>query len=317
MKKGVSSLLDLKDGLQAFGLGIGNVYYVVQAANTAIYTYLMRRQKRYQDGSAMVYTTIQAALDVTVDCRNDYVVVMPDASDYDLTVALTLSKKAVHLICPAGLTGGSIGSTNGARVHQNGAFEVMTISAPSVEVAGFFFKGAADQSIIEISVGSHNVNIHDNFVGMTTTSGSASAYGIHGTGESQGLFIHHNYVTVYQPTASVTVGGGIVLDNGTRSQISNNIVATGGFAQTMSKGISPGSGALSIVADNILNESDSGTPASSVFTKGIILNAGSIAVRNVFAMTTKANCLNGGAANMAAIENFDSTTGGELRTLDA
>ena len=118
---------DFPNGVTSFGgivlgaVGIGNVYYVCKTTDTAVYADMWKRyggsRKKYEDDSLILHSTIQSALDATVECRNDYVIVMPSDSDYDLTAVLTMSKKSVHLICPAGL-GYDVGATNAARIHQ-------------------------------------------------------------------------------------------------------------------------------------------------------------------------------------------------------
>jgi hypothetical protein len=294
-------------------MAVGNVYEVIQTAQAFWGEYNKKRKVTYDDGSVNLCNTAQTALDKCVADRNDYIIIHPDSDDYDLTTALTLTKKCVHLICPAGICGDIAGSSNACRIDQTGAYAVMTVSGQSVEVAGIWLKCAADQSGIEISASAHACNIHNNFVAMKTTSGSATAYGIHGTGESSNLMIHHNWVTVYSPTASQTVGGGIVLDNGTRAYIFKNIVNVGGFSNTMSVGISAGSGACSIVSDNDLIENLSGTGSASTLTVGVQIATGGVALRNTGCMTTPNNLLAGGTSSKTAVGNWGSASGNTIQ----
>ncbi len=310
MIAGVSSLTDLVDGL---GFGVGNVYIVVQAANTAVYLKVWDEyQRSYADGSMAVHTTIQSALDATVANRNDYVVVMPDSSNYTLTTALTMTKKAVHLICPAGITG-QPGSTNAARVYQTGAYNCLTLSGQGCEVAGIWFKCAADKGGIDISAGAHACNIHDNFFALATTDGAADMYGIHGTGESSNLIIANNYVTNYSPVGtSKTVGGGIVLANGTRALIKNNLVTTGGFGTTLSIGIGCG-GAQVICIGNWIIESKSGNPASSTLSIGISASNDTVLIENRVSMAVAniANAISGMHADCAVMNYGTDASGGD------
>ena len=132
-------------------MGIGNVYWVVKATETFYPIFLNKHQFKYEDGSDSVHTSIQSALNATVECRNDYVIVMPSNSDYDITSVLTMSKKSVHLICPAGL-GYDVGATNACRIHQNTASTaIIAVSDSSIEIAGFYLKPYADASHITIA----------------------------------------------------------------------------------------------------------------------------------------------------------------------
>ncbi len=107
------------DGLYQYGgmpvgpLGIGNVYYVYDSTSTSAPDMVKRYGKsRYKDGSlplhkhvstSSVVTTdgLAAALALTVEDRNDYVIMMP--GDYYVDEALVMDKRGVHLVCPAGM----------------------------------------------------------------------------------------------------------------------------------------------------------------------------------------------------------------------
>jgi hypothetical protein len=327
------SLTDLQIGawnvFPAFGgLGVGNVYVVCKQADTTVYADLYKKfgSVTYDDGSPMLYAAasaaasnvaIQAALDACVECRNDYVIIMPSDSDYDLAAQLTMSKKSVHLICPAGIVPGIPGATNACRIDASAigtAADAIAISDAACEVAGLWIKGAADKSGIEISALGHSCTIHHNTIGLKTVSGSATAYGIHGTGECTNLRIYNNFITVMYPTASQTIGGGIVIDNGTRALIQGNIIPIGGFQNTMSIGISAGTGASSLVRDNDLFESLNNS--GSTFTSAITVSGYGAAMGNRVAMTTVANSLTGGAADKTAVLNYECTNGGTLQDVD-
>jgi hypothetical protein len=292
-------------------IGVGNVYLVIKTTEPTYAALLAAHQGTYADGTSFVYTTIQAALDATVASRNDYVVLTPSADDYDLTVALTMTKKSVHLVAPAGLTG-QPGATNAVRVHQTGAFACVTLSGVACEISGIFFKGAADQTIIDISAGAHACNIHDNFLGLATTSGNAAAYGLYAAGESTNLIISNNFINNYSPTASQTIGGGIGLQNSTRALVKNNLITTGGFATTMSAGILA-RGAQIIIQDNVLVESKSGTPASSTFTIGINAQNDTVLMDNRVSMAVAniANAISGMHTDCIVLNyGSDASSGG-------
>jgi hypothetical protein len=309
LRKGVSVVADLADGM-GLGMGVGNVYYVCQTTNTDVLTHLMRFQRQYPDGSWLVYNTIAAALTATVASRNDYVIPMPDANDYDLTTALAMTKKCVHLVAPSGITG-QPGATNAVRVHQTGAYACVTITGVACEVAGIFFKGAADQTVIDISAAAHACNVHDNFLGLATASGSASAYGIYCAGESTNLILANNYINNYGPTASQTIGGGIGCANSTRALIKGNLITTGGFGTVFTAGILA-RGAQMTVVDNVLLESKCGTPASSTFTLGINAQNDTVLLNNRVSMAVAniANAISGMHADCAVFNYGTDAAGG-------
>lgn len=119
-------------GGSAVGYGVGNVYYVMQSTNALYSTeFLTSKVGHYADKSARVHTSITTALAATVSSRNDYVIVMPDTSDYDEGATLTMSKANVHLICPAGL-GAPVGCMRGASIDPNTGEHAITITGRAV-----------------------------------------------------------------------------------------------------------------------------------------------------------------------------------------
>lgn len=313
MRTGVSSVMDLVDGSAALGLGVGNVYYVIQTTNNDYTAFVRDRQFTYPDGTSAVHGTIQAALDATVAERNDYVIVMPDSDDYDITAALTMTKKSVHLIGAGGMTGYP-GATNSVRVHQNtAATACLTLSEQACEVAGIFWKAMIDSNGIDISAGAHCANVHNNFIALATTVGSATMYGILASGESTNMTITQNFIQNYSPAGtSKTIGGGIVLANGTRALIADNLITTGGFGTTMSVGIGC-SGAQIVCIKNWLIESKSGSPASSTFTLGISAANDTVLFENRVSMAVAniANAINGMHADCAVMNYGTDAAGGD------
>jgi len=316
LRKGVSSVRDLADGVQALGLGIGNVYYVVQAVNTYVYQYCMKFQQQYADGSFVVHTTIQSALDATVANRNDYVIVMPDSSDYDITAALTMTKKAVHLICPAGL--GTNGfPTNAARIHQNtNATAIITVTGDCVEIAGLFFKGEEGSDIITLSGTRWHAVIHDCFFGIAATA-SSNNYGIVGTGACSHCSIYGNYFTNYSPGAmsgtNNDVAAFIALTSGssTRNNIRDNVMMTGGNT-TVAAAINY-AGYGGVITDNVIWENVAfGDTNAGILTLGISTSADCIVTGNRIGITTgnAANGVSGGTANQSYVVNYEGTSGG-------
>ena len=185
------------------GLGLGNVYYVVRSADTNIAAEYTRRfgGMYYDDGSQILRlattstadVAIQAALDDCVESRNDYVILIGSDSDYDMTAALTMSKKGVHLVCPAGL-GLERGATSACRVHQNTAStSVIAVSDASVEIAGLWLKQAADTTHITIAATSYALNIHNNHFPHIWSSSPTADIICSGDGGAWGQVAHHNY----------------------------------------------------------------------------------------------------------------------------
>ena len=59
LKQGSAQLADMMDGRMAYGMGVGNVYWVCKSTETFYQDFLEDHQGTYTDGSAKVYTTIQ------------------------------------------------------------------------------------------------------------------------------------------------------------------------------------------------------------------------------------------------------------------
>ena len=297
------------------GMGFGNVYYVVQTTNTIPYAEMDRkfRGKKYSDSSLIMHTTIQSALDATVANRNDYVIVLPDPSDYDITAALTMSKARTHLICPAGL-GWKGMPPNMVRIHQTTASTAwITVTADTVEIAGFFFKddGSSRGDMITLSGTRWHPHIHDNFFGMSATASTANT-GIAGAGAVNHPCIHDNYFTNYSPGVMSGTDNdiasfiGITSASSTRGIIKDNIMTTG--HNTAVAVCIQVSGANYVIADNYLYETQAhGASQTGTITLGIRTAADCMIVNNRIGMATVANGVIGGTSNESYVENWDST----------
>ena len=196
------------DGIEANKSGIGNVYFVCSTADTTVYAHMMdHHQQTYLDGSTAVQTTIQAALDATVECRNDYVIVQPKNADYDITAALTMSKKSVHLICPSGM-GYDMGANNSCRIEMiTDSLNVIQVSDAAVEIAGFYFKPdlSASAPIITLAANSYGLNIHHNY--FTLKASVAAGAGIlgSGTGGAWGQIVRNKFESQHSSATYGTV----------------------------------------------------------------------------------------------------------------
>ena len=159
-------------------LAVGNVYYVCQTGNTTVHADMVQRFKgnKYKnDHSNILHSTIATALTATVANRNDYILIVPDSSDHDLTATLTMSKKAVHLLCPAAM-GMTVGANNCCRIEQTGNYAIITVSGQAVEIAGLYFKNKATYAGITFGTDTWAPHVHHNTFNLSlsgaTNSGS-------------------------------------------------------------------------------------------------------------------------------------------------
>jgi hypothetical protein len=287
------------------GLGVGNVYHVCKSTDTAVY----KNMQQYfgglthkNDGTAVLHTDIQTALDATVECRNDYVIVQPSNSDYDLTAVLTMSKKCVHLICPAGL-GYDIGATNAARLHQNTiATAVIAVSDASIEIAGFYFKNYTGVAAITMAATSYAPNIHHNTFAISAIAAWVGS--IIGAGDAGGWGkIERNWF-VSQGGGAQTCAAGIIQiqASATAAQVNHNQITVGdtqiatiGIANYAVKGNTN---------FNIFSESGgSGVADGGTITKCIAIHASGCAIGNIGAVAT-GQMLTGGTTLHSYAENY-------------
>ena len=157
-------------------MGAGEVFYVYNSNEPVVGNWLQQRIPQdhlFRATAAKADVAIQAALNLCVASRNDYVLVWPSEVDYDLTASLTMSKKSVHLICPAGL-GYSVGARSAARLSADATdVPVIKFNANNLEIAGFYFKNYVGKYCIDaqgISGSSWAPHIHHNWFAPTYTS---------------------------------------------------------------------------------------------------------------------------------------------------
>ena len=227
-----------------------------------------------------------------------------------------MSKARVHLIAPAGL-GHKGFPSNAVRVHQTGAYSHFTVTADTIEIAGFFFKGASGENIIDLSSTRWHPHIHDNFFGMSATDASDNS-GIFGSGAVSHASIHDNYFTNYSPGATTGTDNDLAYFIGftsascTRNLIRDNYLVTGLNTEVTSGIIA--NGVDTIIDGNVLLESvGSGGTQDGIFTKGITSSVSSIVTRNMFAMAAD-NEVTGGTTDESYTQNFESTSGGVVVT---
>jgi hypothetical protein len=311
LRRKVAMLNDLKGGMAAFGLGVGNVYYVIKTTEAHYTNFVHDYQTEYTDGSLAVHTTIQSALDATVDSRNDYVVVMPSGSDYDLTTALTLTKKAVHLVAPSGY-GYSIGASNGVRVHQTGAYPIAVVSNSNVEIAGFYLKNYATKGGIIIADSTYGLNIHNNYFAMnldTATNEPMIGPYIANTGGDAGGWstVERNFLQS-QSGGSATVAALIRFNSpATGVRICNNTLQIGDTNNTATVGIQNDS-VKGIVSDNDFYASQTSSGAG-VFTHCVSIGASGCAFGNR-GNVADGIMVTGGTSQYSFVDNRNSANGG-------
>ena len=306
LRKGVATLMDIKGGQAAIGLGIGNVYRVLPSTETYYNQFVADYQDEYSDGTSVVHTTVQSALDACVAWRNDYVIVQP-TDGFSIATALTMSKAHVHLICPSGLRGQA--GFGAAYLFQTGAAEkVIEISAKGCEVAGFQFLNYVNVNHILIDSGGHNAWIHDNFFHLrgSTTEGVAAIQT--GSGVYYTLIVHNNF----QPSISgITFASVIAIDqsdNGWSKVTDNSILISDGCTATI--GIKA-TGYKAEVSRNIVAELPvSGGAGAGTVTTCIVYDEGAIAVDNRLCVANTAD-LSGGGTNTAQ-NNISGASGGAI-----
>jgi hypothetical protein len=313
-RRGVTSLIEAKGG-SIFGLGIGNVYWVIQTTNGDYTRFVRDMQFTYPDGTSSVYGDVQTALDACVDERNDYVLVMPDTADYDVGATLTVSKANSHLICVAGLGAKFGAATRAATIDPNGAFDAITVTGRGCEVAGFWIRGATEKGCVTVS--GLGCWIHHNDCAVTATTSLAFGVTIESAG-AEGR-VENNFI--FSNAGSGTWLHGISLhQSATRSSASGNVIhASNGT--TLTVGIDSTSvganvnGALMTIADNYIMEAGAfGAYGASTITAGIRAADSALVVNNRIGIATAANGVIGGLADSSFISNYEGTSGGTLLT---
>lgn len=285
------------------GLGVGNVYHVFQTGQDKYAQMWADLHTVYSDGSVSVYNTIHDAVNACVSERNDYVIVYPDATDYDEGETIALDTTSTHLICPAGV-GSAVGQAmRAATIDPAAAAHAVTITGRGAELAGFWIRGYADKDCVRTS--GAGVFIHHNDIACT--SSGTLGHGIYIAAGGDGTKVEYNYI--FSNVSGGTTIAGIYGINGVSRLIvrGNEVIVDNA---TFTSGIfMPNTGTWSIVDSNTVFESPDN---SSVVTTGIAVGTGVIATRNLVGITTTANALTGGTADESTVLNYSSKSGGAL-----
>lgn len=298
--------------------GVGNVYYVIKASESHFSQIYNKYQQTYEDGSVAVHADdgagsgIISALAATVECRNDHVVIFPSDSDYDLTAALVMDKKAVHLTCPAGL-GYTIGANNAVRLHQTGAFPIFELEDAAIEIAGFYLKNYATKGGIILNNNvTYGLNVHNNYFAMNlngatnepmfgpliaNTAGAAGAWSTIERNFFQSQAGANATIAAIIRTNSPATGARICWNE---LQIGDtNNIATRGILNNSVKGITNNNKLMAA-------QTSSGV---GVFTKGIQIHPSGSAIENKGAVAA-GDLVVGGTDEVSFVDNSDGAGGG-------
>ena len=318
-------------GVPVFGnLGIGNVYMVGQTADTSAYTDFQKRynKSRYADGSRMAHpfvgtgavaaTTngIQTALDACVTNRNDYVVVAPSDTNYGLDLVLTMSKEAVHLVCPAGIGFNNFPVGNSARLKQlTAANAVLAVSNQAVEIAGFYIKNYTALSAITLAAAAHSPNIHSNMFAMVWSGAQAASIQGATTGGAWGSIEHNWFISESGTAQTAAIACISIIAQATGCRVCHNEI-TIGDANTATVCISN----LAVKGRTDYNTfaTGSGTGGTGVITNAIIVPELEAAIGNRGAVAS--GCLlSGGSSGSSFCDNLDgrATSGTDIWNLEA
>jgi len=296
----------------------GRIFYVIGSRTEPAYADLLRRNDKYLDGVEKVYVGgpgIQSALDACVSKRNDYVIVLPSTVHYDLTTPLIMSKKNVHLLCPAGM-GHGVGSTNALLIHQNTAnTNIITLTGDSCEIAGFWFRTftSTTASVIQFSEASKGqcANIHHNTF-TQQLSGATNGYAISGAAGGSGNYsnIHHNRFTV--------TGNGLTLTHCVKLLTTQSVFANNDMHAMNGATIGIGVqcvGVGSVIKNNYFYAHPSSVGiAASAFGACIYVDAtndSTCVIGNIGAVAT-GTMVQGGTNDVMYSRNFGAVDGGKV-----
>ena len=306
---------------EVLGLSAGNIYYVYNAADTAVGSHLrgMLNGVKYDDGSTVLHeatsltadVAIQAALDSCVANRDDKVVIMPSNTNYSITASLAINKKGVHVICPTGLTGNDFPVGNTARLKSiTAATPVFAVAASTeaFEIAGFYIKNYNDVAAITMADGVSAQNIHTNaFMLEWASSPVASIVGT-GSAGAWGTIGHNWFISESGTGVTAAIAAVDIKAQATGCRVCNNEV-TIGDGNTATVGISN----LAVKgATNFNVFSSSGgiavTPSGGAITNCVAISTMGCAIGNRGAVAASA-LLSGGTAAHSYCDNMDGATG--------
>ena len=288
-----------------FGMmGVGNVYNVVDGDEAFYNDFHRNRRTTYSDGSVNLHKTIASALAATVECRNDYVVVWPKNSDHDITAALAMDKKAVHLVCPSGM-GYDMGSNNSCRIEQTtSSTSVFTITDAAVEIAGFYLKPYTGVATISGTAGCYAANVHHNYFVLRGSVSSGASILTTTTAFAWGSIMRNKFES---QVSSATFGSIVTIQPAaTGTEVSYNHVSVGNQS-TATIGIE-NSAVLGNTNFNVFSEcGTSSTTNGGTITACVSIHASSCAIGNRCAVASGGFSA-GGTAGSSFCDNLDGRT---------
>jgi len=318
------------DGLYQYGgmpvggdtLGLGNVYYIYDKNGAAAPDIEKRfgRKKYHNDHSNILHkhdaTTSAAttcgftsALAATKAGRNDYVVVLPTESiyeDYYVHALLTMSKKSVHLVCPAGM-GPEVGACHAAIVWQKQDLDLIDVAGMSIEIAGLGFVNYDGQSSIVLTENGRHPSIHHNTLFTWWLSGAQVGV-IVGSGGGGGWgSIDHNWIVGWGCAAGITCADGAIYlaAQATGARVHHNEI-TIGDGGIMTIGINNGAHKG---MTNFNTFSSSGGVTSTAITNCVNIAAKAGAIGNLCAVAHNA-AVSGGTDEVSFVRNYSASSGG-------
>lgn len=312
------------------GIKTGNTYYVIKKTAPYYGQFVNDFGVDYSDGTnsicadngvstsdpviAALNTGIQDALDKCVANRGDYVIIMPSQDDYDIAVALTCTKKGVHIICPEGL-GNEIGSAEAARIHQLSSATIFAVANTAIEIAGITFKNYAGKSAITLAatangVATYGQNIHNNTFKMTVTTAPNEPM-ILGTSDGGAWgSIERNWFAAYAGTGQTVASVISLAAQATSARIRLNEFSCGD-ANTYTTVISN----LAVKGRTDFNtiSRGGGTGGLCTITKAITMSAEGACIGNFYAGLTT-TFVTGNTADSGLVENYSALNGGTVAT---
>jgi hypothetical protein len=89
----------LRDMASQLGFGlVGNIYLVMTSATEPNYNVWVEQNKKYDDGSEMIQSTIEAAYAETLTNRNDVIFISSNGTSNKLAAMLTVANNRVHFV---------------------------------------------------------------------------------------------------------------------------------------------------------------------------------------------------------------------------
>jgi len=300
---------------------MGKIFFVANGANSFVGD-LMHEFPVDRDGVPRMYVTtsgsdtdslaIQAALDACVAERNDYVLVLPSNSDYDLETKLTMSKRSVHLIGMDYLSNKQeTGSNSATKLHMIADDDMILLTGGNCEIAGFYLKNYNNQSTIVVTGGVADcTHIHHNHFGLyaTTTSGVPSI-DMSASSSSFQLIERNTFAScVSDLTFSSIINIGS--SNTWAKVIKNNFMCGDGNTWTLCIYNASYKGQ---VLDNDILAANGGGGATSTISNCITIGGGCAAGNRMAVVNTTTTDLAGGGT-YSFINNYNGLSGGTLAT---